>query len=150
MDQTQPVEQKVQSQQISPVQPVTTVSQLDKESEPMPSIGNTNWAEVSHPAPEVSQELKEAGVEKVAEHPQIHPEVVEAGVALAKDATPVATQPAGLVNIPWTEEKAQEVIKTNHDPKHSVYWLATLIFHEIEAAKRRKQVQPVPQEGELV
>ena len=105
-------------------QPVPVGSSVVKEHEP--ETVTVEPIQPSETEPSLDKEVSEAGVEKVSESPQLSEDQKQAGIAYAKEATPVSTTPSGNIVLPMTEEEAIKIIKTT-DASDSKHWLAILI-----------------------
>lgn len=97
-------------------------SSMHKEAAPMPSQG-VNSGELLHPteqAPKLPEAVEKAGVE-VPKDKESAPDLTMHDKNLVQHApviAPVQTHPTGTVQLPMTEEKAWEAVKTE-DPKSS-------------------------------
>ncbi len=108
--QTQPISSP-QKERVISASPISTVEVVT------PSI----------PEPVLSPEVKEVGVQKVPEMPQLTLEHENAGIQMAKESVPVITQPSGIVELPMTKMEADKVGKA---PKKSIYWMAVEILRQ--------------------
>lgn len=87
--------------------------------------------------PELSPGVKEAGVAPIQGEIEL-PEGVPEGVTLSGPATPVATQPTGLVKLPLTDEQIQ---KARHQKiVDSILWLAYWCLRQIKIAHQKVKV----------
>lgn len=116
--------------QPQPVVPASPVSGPVKEAEPvaLPS----EYIQPTEQHVEMPQEVREAGVEAVRETPDLTLHDQKAGIELAKEATPVAIEPSGMMQMPMTKEKAEETIKIHKKISDSVVWLATMVLRQLK------------------
>ncbi len=120
------------SQQPPPVAPAQPVGSVAKEHVPVSSQKIESFIEPNgaETQPEVSVELKEHGVEAVAdsEKPKLTEHHKNIGLRPAKESVPAPTQvtSSSYIKLPMTEEEAQKIIKTT-SIKDSKHWLAVLI-----------------------
>lgn len=82
--------------------------------------------------PQLSKEVAAAGVERIAGVTPVPPEAVKVGVKLAREATPVVTQPTGLIQLPVPEEEAKRVVRTNGNVSNSALWQAIAVIRQIK------------------
>jgi hypothetical protein len=104
------------------VHPQSITGHHGKESEPV----HITPSEALPLHPEVEQ----AGVEVTKEAPQLTAEDHAAGLSLAKESTPVSTQPSGAVQLPdgpMSQDQAQQIVK-NGNVSDSKTWFATIIY----------------------
>jgi len=120
----------IQSQLVFSPHPEQEPIAVNKESVPV-------FIESSHPEPELSPEVSQAGVTVVAEQPEIKPEDRLVGIEPAKEAVPVQIEPTGLVTLPMTAQKAEELLKTDHNPADARVWAANMVLYELH----RKHLQ---------
>ena len=100
-----------------------------------PSAPPTELVMPTEAAPDIPQEVKEAGVEESpnTEQPNIPQQVQQTtGIQPAHEAVPVPTAPSDTIQLPMPEIDAVETIK-KHKVIDSIRWLATLV---VEQAKR--------------
>ncbi len=104
-----------------------SVGGVSKEHAPISQI-ITESIKPTEQEPVLAPELKEAGIESIAQtdNVQIPTEVNVAGVEPVKTAVPVSISPSSSVALSMTEEEVASNIKTN-PPNSSVRWLATEI-----------------------
>lgn len=127
MDDSGATAQPVQTS-VPPVQPV-----IQKEQEGLPA---SEFIKPSFEEPVLHPEVAEAGVEKVSELPGINEEHEQIGVKLAKESTPVSKEPSGIIQLPSTYQKAQQVMKTHKKVSDSILWLYTLIIKQFKGKER--------------
>lgn len=132
---TPPVAQNDQMQTqptVAPVQPVAPVGSVNKETGPI-DVGKTKINELSPSSPEVSheisQELKDIGVEENKDRPDLTFEHKEMGIEHAGPYVPVSTSPSNLIQYPMSEEEIADKLKTGQNDD-SGKWLAGLV-HKI-------------------
>jgi hypothetical protein len=118
----------------SPFPPASPTSVPTKEHAPIPTV-DVQVQEVTK-GPEISQELKEAGVEEGAdakEH-ELPEEVKKAGVMPAKESTPVVSgaMPAQVLTLPMTYEEAILEEKKEKSPKNARSWKIKEILRELK------------------
>lgn len=89
------------------------------------------YLETSYPTPELSSEVRSAGVSSVSEEPVVTAEDRFAGVEPANEAVPVQLEPTGLVTLPMTAEKATEILKTDHNSTDARVWAANVVLYEL-------------------
>jgi hypothetical protein len=112
---------------IKPVQPVQNpVGSVNKEVGPVSSAMSElrpAGSEVSH---EISQELRDIGVEEKQDRPDLTDEHKELGVNHAGPHVPVPTRHSGKVKLPMSEEEIESKLRTGQDDD-SGKWLAGLV-----------------------
>lgn len=119
---------------VTPVaQPAAPVSTGNKEAAPIPQSVEVTPSDHTELAPNVDQELQEAGVEHTpqVEHPKLTIEDKKAGIEAAKAAVPVSSVTGANVKFPFTEEKVEEIRKTI-SLKDSLRWFAEEVLREIK------------------
>ena len=81
--------------------------------------------------PEIPAEVKEVGVEVVADKETIdlRAEDKKVGFSAQNEATPVSTTPSNTVQFPISKEEA-EIIVSKKDTRKSLTWLAALIIRQ--------------------
>jgi hypothetical protein len=116
---------QIQSQtQVQPVQPVVPAGSLNKEAGPI----NAPASELIKPSetePQISEDLKELGIEAKKDEPRIadeHKGLVEH----AKQFSPISMPPSGKIVMPMSEEEIEKQLKTGQDDD-SGKWFARLI-----------------------
>lgn len=117
------------------------------ESLPQPEViedvhsGESNQQEalvqVSEQEPHLAPEVAEAGVEVQQTHPQLTEVEQQVGVTYAAEATPVPTQPSGMVQLPMTQQEAEAVLKTKKSVRDSIRWLAALIIKQLKVSENK-------------
>lgn len=130
----QQTQQHVPSQPINPVQSPAAPSSISghKEHAPVAPIADVKIQEVAKP-PEISSELKEAGVEHGtdAKEQKLSEEVKKAGVTLTKDATPMQPpQSSSNSNLPLSYEDAVLAAKKDRKAKNSRSWWLKEVIRE--------------------
>lgn len=95
----------------------------------------------SQPEVPVSPELQEHGVEqsKDTEQVQLSAEQKKAGIEAAKEATPLQTEPSGVVQLPplpISQDAAVQVKKTR-PVADSIRWLAELVLEQVKRAHQQ-------------
>lgn len=106
---------------------VTSVSTPVKEQEPILSPEAVRPSDVE---PSLHPEVAEVGVEKVREVPALTLEDQRAGLTLAKEATPVPTQPSGIVQFPKSGDEAKKLVRLHNRVADSVrWWLELIVKH---------------------
>lgn len=141
-----PSEAQVQPADTTTAQPPVpgNASQLlggHKEQEPIPSTSFDagDVIEASEPQESVvlHPEVKEAGVEHVTQTVELPPEVAQAGITLMHEATPVQTQPTGIVQLKMSEEQVTTELKTHKNIRDSLSWLLIEMKKQYERMHRR-------------
>ena len=123
---------KTQSQTQQPQQPVQQVVQPANPvggPKEMPRIGN-EWVAPSVPEVVLPQEVQEAGVEVQPVIPQVSPSAQQAGVAHAKEATPVETVKVEPINLKTPRSVLDHLKAAHKSVKDSLSWLVRLIIKE--------------------
>lgn len=129
--------QQIPTQKIPPTPSDQNVS-LQEEAAPSvvhPSVTGHGGkeAEPAYIAPSetltLHPEVEKAGVEVAPQAPALTPDDQAAGLSLAKESTPVFTQPSGVVQLPDGQMTPQEAAlqAKNGNVSESKTWLATLI-----------------------
>jgi len=86
--------------------------------------------------PKISDEVKEAGVEKVSELPKIGEEHEKIGIKHAKETTSVsAALSSSGVSLPQTQQGIKNLIKTKN-PVQSFFWFLTLFLKQLKKGGR--------------
>lgn len=122
----------VGNQAVTSNQPIgqsSAVGLAQKEQAPISSKVASEVSEIieaSEKAPRISAEEREAGVEQVSDKLRLTEEHKAVGIEHAKESTPVATQPLGIVKLPMSEEEVLKTIKTT-SKSDSKRWLAVLV-----------------------
>ena len=121
----------ITSQPVQPVPP--SAGTVHKEQGPVVSISQTSeFIKPSESEPQISQELKEIGVESVSHIPTLTEEHRQAGIYHAKESVPVPTEPTGSVQLPMSQAQAQSVLKLHKKVSDSIVWLAALILKQFK------------------
>ncbi|MCL4354179.1 hypothetical protein M1349_01770 [Patescibacteria group bacterium] len=118
--------------------PVSPVGSLNKE---VGAFSREPIIRPSEAAPKLHPEVAEAGVETVAEKPELKEEHRKVGIEHAKESTPVKTEPSpGIIipNSPMTEAKAREVLKLHKKISNSVLWMAVSMIRQIKKNRNSK------------
>ncbi|MBU2632806.1 hypothetical protein KKG52_03755 [Patescibacteria group bacterium] len=102
---------------------------LAKEAEP---ISTGPLLTSSEQDPNIEQEVKEAGVEKVSEKLQLTKEHEQIGVKHASSTTPVNLEPQKTIGLPMPVTKAREVIKTHKKVADSILWMAKTVIRQFK------------------
>lgn len=137
---TPPVVQDDQAQPqatVQPIAPVASVGSVNKEVGPIASPVS-EFVKPTEAEPQISQELKESGVEAKSDRPDLTFEHKELGVDHAGPHVPVATSPSGKITMPMSEEEVADKLKTGQDDD-SGKWLAGLINKVIAVMGFRAQ-----------
>ncbi len=133
----------------APSAPVGVAGGSNKEAAPISidiSKPSESLIRPSEAEPQLHPEVKEAGVEVSPNHevPSLTYDDKQAGLTHAKEVTPVATEPSGLVNMPFptpmTLQQAETVIKTDRNTADSKLWLGTLIrklFRQFDISQKK-------------
>ena len=129
----------------SPVssQPQQPSGKQHKELEPMPSLSSTS-TEVLQPVDqhiELEPEVAEAGVAVVAPAPHISQQAKQAGVELVKEALPIEKEPEPKFMTSLTLAKAQQVIKGKFifkDASKPILWLALLLIRQHQILEQQE------------
>ncbi|OGH17718.1 MAG: hypothetical protein A3C22_02670 [Candidatus Levybacteria bacterium RIFCSPHIGHO2_02_FULL_37_10] len=114
----------------APLQSVVPASSPNKETGPI-STSVSEFVKPTETEPQISQELKDIGIEAKKDAPDAtdeHKGVIEH----AKQFTPVSASPPGKVTMPMSEEEIADKLKTGRDDD-SGKWLAGLIGKIIRA-----------------
>lgn len=124
------------------VQPTpVSLPQKEKIIPEMGSVATAEFVKPSEPEPVLSQEVKSAGVENVSEMPRLTNEDAKAGIQLAKEAVPPATEPTGIVELPMTEQEAKKVIKLHKKLADSLYWLGVEVLRQFRIIHQKIFIQ---------
>jgi hypothetical protein len=75
------------------------------------SAGLSEFVKPSEQAKSLDREVAEAGVQQVAEAPNLDKQHEQIGVKHSDADTPVQTEPTGAVSLPMTDEEAENVMK---------------------------------------
>lgn len=110
-----------------PVQPAQPVGSVQKETGHV-----SDFVKPTEHAPKISPELRKAGVEESPNHevPKLSLEDKKAGLGLAKEHTPVVTQPTGSVKLPMTGQQAK--LALHKKISDSMRWLALLVLRQLK------------------
>lgn len=117
-------------------QPIGTM-----QKEHVVTLPQTNeFVKPSEAEPVLTPEVEKAGVEKVAEFPQVREEQYKVGIRPAKESVPVSTEPLGEVKLPPIPE--QEVLREikatkNDDSRHWLMVLFEKIYQQIRAMHKK-------------
>ena len=122
-----PVAQTDQSQ----TQPVVPVGSPNKETGPV-GESISEFVKPSETEPQISQELKDIGIEEEKDAPDLTFEHKKAGIDHAGPYTPFPNQSSGKVKLPMSEAEIENQLKTGQDDD-SGKWLAGLIQKIIKA-----------------
>lgn len=121
---TFPVAQADQAQPQAVVQPVVPAGSVNKEVGPV-VVSDSEFVKPSEAEPQISQELKESGVEAKSDKPNLT--VEHRGlVDHAGSHTPVSTTPSKTIQYPMSEEEIEKQLKAGQDDDSGT-WLAGLI-----------------------
>jgi hypothetical protein len=128
----------------TPVQPPEpTGSALQKEQEPFPSKPLVPEITASEPTVEIAPDLEAAGMKDVAQVPDITEELKKAGVQAVSDhmqAPPL--QKEMLLKSPIDEQKAETITKGSFlfkNPSSSLLWLALLVLRQLKMKKKEEK-----------
>ena len=116
--------------------PIVSVGGGAKEQGPVATSSPAEMAPRPETA-EVSQELKEAGVEVAPNKPELHPDIQKVGVTHAQDAVSVGGTPQSDLHLPMTEAKAEEQLKTHPSITDPARWIAGLVVKAYRVAAQR-------------
>lgn len=97
-------------------------------------VGGESYLEEAEKLPELAAEVERAGVKPVREEIEL-PSGLPPGITPAGPATPVTTQPTGLVKLPLTEEQIQKAL--HRKIVDSILWLAYWCLRQIKIAHQR-------------
>lgn len=112
---------------VQPVQSATPVGSVNKEAGPVPATPPiSEFVKPTDAEPQISQELKDIGVETKSEKPDLTSEHKELGLDHAGSNITVSTQVSTPVKLPMSEEEITDRLKTGQDDD-SGKWLAGLI-----------------------
>ena len=128
---------KSQNQDDQGQQPAAPVAQtpvsVSKEQGPVASapIPDAVPAEITAApeTPELSQEVKEAGVEATAQKPDIHPDIQKVGVTHSQESVPAPSQ-ASAKGLPMTGVQATQQLKQHPSVFDSMRWFLSLILKQ--------------------
>ncbi len=110
----------------APVVPVIApVGTTHKEQEPIVSVAPTEIMQPTEQEAQLSPEVKEAGVETVAEVPDLTLSDKNAGLTLAKESVVHPTIPSGVVML--SDEEVISAVKQKKSG-NSIFYLALLIL----------------------
>ncbi len=132
-----PVQSSVQPQSQAPTPPAGQVGSVQKEAAPVKA--QTEFIKPTEQAPQIDQELKEAGVESVPDiqKPNLTLEDKKAGLGLAKEHTEVPTQPQSSI-LQASGEDAKKILKTHKSFRDSVRWLALTVLRQLKVQSLKK------------
>lgn len=128
LQQKQPPQAQVANQRLDEqkqLQPAVSASAGQKEQEPILSTQVSEYITSSEKAPEIPDEVREAGVEEVAEKDPLA-NLSQTGVKASGHFTKPKTEPEGIIKSPLTKVEALSIEK-KESKKNSVRWLATLV-----------------------
>ena len=110
----------------TPAEPVIApVGSTHKEQEPIVSVAPTEIMQPTEKEAQLSPEVKEAGVETVAEVPDLTLSDKNAGLTLAKESVVHPTIPSGVVML--SDEEVISAVKQKKSG-NSIFYLALLIL----------------------
>ncbi len=122
-----------------PVQVPQSIPSGGKEQAPMPKTSSSEWIAPSTPEVNVAQELKEHGVEVQPVAPILPNDVKQAGVTVAKDATPVSISEDEQITINTSPSVLARVKQTHNNMKDAVRWLVELVG--LAQRKRDREIE---------
>ncbi len=117
--------------------PLSEAAAPHAEHEPLPSIGKSEWNSLSEVSPQISQEVKDAGVEVVHPNPQVSVQAQAVGVTPAKEETPMMVD-EDFMRSPISLVKAEEILRTDKNGDDSLRWFATLVVREMAIAHMKQ------------
>ncbi|HET9946878.1 MAG TPA: hypothetical protein VFQ63_02335 [Patescibacteria group bacterium] len=126
------------TQQVQPPHQGVTTTPVGKEHEAIGVV--TPMVKESIPSVEsvVAQEVKDAGVEVVQEEPVLNQDHHAAGITLAKETTPVSTEPH-LVELPGDYKAPQGINIFHQQVKKSVTWFRFLLWKVLKMKEAQKK-----------
>jgi|WetSurMetagenome_2_1015567.scaffolds.fasta_scaffold00523_20 hypothetical protein len=110
---------------IQPAQPVAPVGSANKETGPVTASPAPEFLKPSDVEPQISQDLKELGVEAKKDEPDIG-DKQKGVIEHAKQFTPVSSVPSNKITLPMSEEEINSNLKAGQDDD-SGKWLAGLL-----------------------
>ena len=130
---------KVQQQPQGAVsgQQVNPISGPHKEVAPLSGRAG-EYLKPVEAAPEFPKEVEEAGVRKVEERPQIHPEAAKVGLTHAKEHVSHPTEPQGVVSYPTLSQQQATVIKQKSSVRDAARWLAVFVLRQFDKIAYQK------------
>jgi hypothetical protein len=138
-----------QDQSLTPPRPAITPEVTQENGQPVSqqyvSGGNKEHAPIGQPreaiqvthteqAPDIAEDVKEAGVEasQPTEVIRLPEEAKQVGVMPAKESVPVTTEPTGAIAIPTPVPPAQAAEEAKGDTMESRTWQATIILRVLK------------------
>lgn len=132
VNQNTPPPPVAQTDQTQPqIQPIMPVGSVNKEVGPIVSPVS-EAVKPTDAEPQISQELKDLGIEAKKDEPNITPEHKEIGVDHSGPHAPVPTSSSGNVILPMSEKEIESQLKTGQNDD-SGKWLAGLLQKIIKA-----------------
>lgn len=120
---------------LSPAEPISAPS---KESGPA-QVTSEKLVVPSQEKMQVSSELQEIGIEAKDDMPKLTPEDAQAGIVHAKEATPVVMTDQPSIQLPMSQQQAQQTVKMHKKVKDSLFWFAMLILRQWQIALKNKK-----------
>lgn len=132
VNQNTPPPPVAQTDQTQPqIQPIVPVGSVNKEVGPIVSPVS-EAVKPTDAEPQISQELKDLGIEAKKDEPNITLEHKELGVDHSGPYAPVPTSSSGNVILPMSEKEIESQLKTGQNDD-SGKWLAGLLQKIIKA-----------------
>lgn len=126
-----PSQQPPQQQAVQPM----PVSGIQKELQvgPISQPTTETLIKPTETEPMLTPEVSEIGVE-AHDHETIRltEEQKKAGILPAKEATPVPTEPSGMVHLPMAPQQAHIILQTHKKISDSIVWLALLVLKQVK------------------
>lgn len=86
----------------------------------------SDYISPSETAPKIDKEVSDAGVKEISQTPRLAEEHYNIGVKHSLEATPVKTEPTGMVKLPMEQSQANEAAKGNVNDSKT--WLSNLVL----------------------
>lgn len=93
------------------------------------NLSETHFEEVER-APELTAEVKKAGVEHVEGEIQLTPQDKKVGMEAAAEAVPLTTSSVGTVSLSLTDDQIQKAL--HQKITESILWLATWCLRQLQ------------------
>lgn len=127
------------SRQPAPVAPAQPVGAGTKEA-PIPAGLMGEWVSPSTPEVVLPKEVQEAGVEVQPVLPQVTPSAQQAGVAHAKEATPVEGVKMEALGMQTPRSVLNQLKSVHKSVKDSFSWLVRLIIKEQDKKEKGEKL----------
>ena len=113
--------------------PVQPTGSAQKETGPVGQV--SEFVKPTEVAPQIHPEVREAGVVESPnpQTPKLTLEDKKAGLGLAKESTPVITEPTGLVNLPFDQTDVQK--SKSRSWTDALKWIVMMGFRQMKMKK---------------